>query len=79
MPRNQASESTQLRVTRVYFFSYLATPTERPIQLKLSPVCYFMHYDTPNEKTGLRQLPIVASVLKSLNVTNLIVLVLCNN
>ena len=41
----------------------------RLIELKFSQVCYFMHVymlriDTPGEKTGLWQLPIVSSVFK---------------
>ena len=37
-----------------------------PIELKFSQVCYFMHicWDTPSEKAGLWQLPIVSTVIK---------------
>ena len=47
-------------------FSFIViSQLRRPIELKFSKVCYFMHtvciWDTPGEKTGLRQLPIVPS------------------
>ena len=55
-------ESTQLRVTRVIFSFIVISQLWRPIELKFSQVCYFMHMRS--EKTGLRQLPKVSTVFK---------------
>ena len=63
--RNQASESTQLRATRAFFFHYYLA-NRRPIELKFSKVYYFraLSWDIPSEKTGLWQLPIMSTVFK---------------
>ena len=62
--RNQASGSTQLRVTRMFFLSlsrifddHLSSNFHRFVILC---ICW----DTPSEKTGLWQLPIVSNVFK---------------
>ena len=59
---NQASQSTQLRVTRVFFFHYyLATSTTNWAQMFTGLLFCAFCWDTPSEKNGLWQLPIVSS------------------
>ena len=47
-----------------FFYYYYISQLRRPIELKFSQVCHFVHTvysDTPSEKSGLWQLPIVSS------------------
>ena len=51
----------------LFFFPTHISQLERPIELKFAQVCYFMQcLDTPNEKTGLWQLPIVSTAFNCL-------------
>ena len=62
-------ESTQLRVTNVFFSFIIISQLRRPIiELKFSQVCIFMRWDTLSEKTGLWQLPIVYTVFNWPNI-----------
>ena len=63
--RNQASDSTQLCVTRVFFLSLLSRNFDDQLssnfhRFVVSCICL----DTPSEKTGLWQLPTVSRVFK---------------
>ena len=64
--RNQASESTQLRVTRVFFLSLISRNFDDQLSSnfhRFTILCICWH--TLSEKTGLWQLPIVSRVFKS--------------
>ena len=54
MSRNQATESTQLRVTSVFFSSlvYLATSTTNGVET-VTGLLFCAYVETPSEKTGL--------------------------
>ena len=57
--RNQASESTELRVTGVYFLSLLSCNFDNQLSSKFHRfVILCISWDTPSEKTGLLQSPI---------------------
>ena len=63
--RNQASESTQLRVTMVFFLLLLSRNFDNQLISKFHRfVILCICWDTPSEKTCLWQLPIVSRVLK---------------
>ena len=65
--RNQASESTQLRVTRVFFLSLLSRNFEHQLSSSFHRFVILCRcWDTPSEKTGLWQqhVPIMSSVSK---------------
>ena len=65
MSRNQASESTQLRVSRVFFLSLLSHNCDDRLRSHYHRfVILCICWDTPSEKPGLWQLPIVSTVFK---------------
>ena len=49
-------------------FSYIILQLRRPVELKFSQVCYFMHicWDTASEKTGLWEIPIVSTAFNNI-------------
>ena len=53
-------------MTRVFFSFIIISQLRWPIELKFSQVCYYLCIclDTPSEKTGLWQLPMVSTVFK---------------
>ena len=52
-------------VEKLFLPGIINVQLRRPVELKYSQVCYFMHsWYTPSEKTGLWQLLIVSSVFK---------------
>ena len=63
--QNQASESTQLRVTRVFFLSLLSCNFYDRLSSNFHRfVILYLCWDTPTVKTSLWQLPIVSSAFK---------------
>ena len=66
---NQAFESTQLRVTKVFFSSIIFSQLRLQIEFKLSQVCYFMHSVDINQARRLvfDKLPKVSSVIKCIS------------
>ena len=48
----------------VIFSFIVISQVQRPIELKFSQVCYFMHWDTPTVKAKLWQLLIVSTAFK---------------
>ena len=63
--RNQPSKCTQLRVTRVFFLSLVSPIFNDRLSSNFHRfVILCICWDTPSEKTGVWQLPIVSSVFE---------------